>query len=232
MRNMIKDTRNAAASFTSGYLLLILPASILLTLLLFGASILKVASTTQIFAIAGVLYASLPALIVTKRGDLSRAARIKAWIMAAGDALLIGALIYFFPWPDYTTPMGAIALSSAIGLFFLALCVLTLRGLRLATRSDRGSLIADFKLVWKISHVLLILFCIGLICPVAISGLLVSLQTSGLLQDAAIQQLIGLATSGFIIIPASFMPFILLAEGLKRAGLDDTSTKVETNTKG
>jgi uncharacterized membrane protein YgdD (TMEM256/DUF423 family) len=234
MLQFIKDARKGISSFVSAYLTLILPASIAVALLAFGATLVESDGRAglAVIGLAGLFYATLPALMVTHRGSISRLARFKAWLLSAGDALFVGALVYFaFTYINPTTAWGAFAVSVAAGSSFLAFCVLTLRGLRLVSRTDRGSLLDDFKVVWKGSHVFLLLVAVGLVFPIITGGGIIWLQTSGLLQNPSLQQVVGLTTLSTIVIPATFMPFTLLAEGLKRVGLDQDKPAAEAVSK-
>jgi hypothetical protein len=221
MPSFLNDVKSGLRSASSSYLIYLLPISAVFAVFLTGVFMSEAREAAiPILAALALLFTTIPAMVVT-RGATNKLTRLKAWALASGDALVVVAASFFcvkvLLEASLSPVIETLLLSAGSGGLFLAICLLLLRCIRMASDAERQKLTSDLKLVWKISPSLLIRMFAGLIIPIVCVNLVGWIQASVQMGDQSLHVVFGLVTSAAVIIPASFIPFILLATGLKRA---------------
>lgn len=217
MKNTIADVKEAAAAMQRSYLTKLLPISIFTSILVFGYSHSdKTLSPVPLFALLAFLFMLIPAIAVSRPSTDIRS-RLKSLLSAVDGPIIMASLVFLIPNTTNLNSIESFLISVTFGIGFLAMCLALARSIRIFEESQRSSIIADFKLVWANSPTLLLMITLGLSAPAAALGISHGAQALTRAVTPDYQDLVAMIAACLLIMPATFFPFFLLSQKIKRS---------------
>lgn len=206
MKTLIKDIDATARHFKKSYLSVIMPASVLLLTALYTVSIFG-SENFALFMAVLMMFAFTTVTPLARTGwrgvSLARSA------MTFVDSLIVCALLVLVPKPELTGLLAGIAISAEGTFLFFAIVLLITRGMRAPGAKNTATLFSDIAIVWTIAPSILWRMCVGIIPALALAAIANMLSISN--------DVLSIAVATLIIVPATFLPFLLIAEGLQRS---------------
>jgi hypothetical protein len=215
MKAFFNNTRSGLGHFIRSYIPLYLPASILLSLLITGAvSQPDDPNFVPFYIGAIILFCALPVVSISRHASTLRH-RLKTLLLISGDTFFIAMALYMLTKISLSGYSLAIASCVWSAALFIAISTLLRRGMHIAFDLERETLVKTIIFTWRNAPSLLIYMGTGISIAIITFGLVSFLSSLLPIENLKDNYALGFMVFGFVILPVSFLPFILLTEGLK-----------------
>jgi hypothetical protein len=223
MKTFFKNTRSGLDHFIRSYLPIYLPASILLSILITGAmNQPDDPNFVPFYITALILFCALPAISKSRHTSTFKH-RLKTFFLISGDTFVIAVTLYMLtniPLSGYSLAIATCVWSAVL---FLSISTLLRRGIYIAFDLERETIVKTISFTWRNAPNLLIYMGTGISIAIIALGLVNFLSSLLPIENFKDTYALGFMAFGFVLLPVSFLPFILLTEGLKPTDCDFSS---------
>lgn len=215
MKQLAQDIANALKDTRRSYLVGLLPSSLLLTLLLIGMEASgQIIGTRSLLVFMLVLAVTIPPL-AADGGPAGPISRLRRLFEHGGEILGLAAVALFIPLPSTPGLFHTLTLSGVSAAIFISATVITLRVIRTQLGHPRLPVLHDIKAIWSRAPGLMLRMFIGLTLALLVVSLLGALVRLAPVSEPA-QFILAVGVSALIGHPSAFLPFIMMAQALKR----------------